>query len=138
MFLPEKARAIFEIPSLKGMPNPSNMHNLFDVRIPRLFIPKDEGIETDPGFIILNVISGATQTELEIATMNVFDEPDGFTPHFFTDVTPRQLMEKYLEHSEDSYVFVDRYEHRINFHRPEPWRVRFDNWWRANAPDWLQ
>ncbi len=141
VFLPHKARALFRLPALTELPNPRYVGNLFDVRIPRLYLPKiaekQEGGEL--AWILLNVIAGATETEVDHFTGTpVMEAPDDYWPKLFQDVTPRELVAEYQRYAADPYIHVSRTDHQLRFHRPEPWTLRVKHWWHVHGPDWLK
>lgn len=140
VFLPHMARALFELPTIPEMPNPRSLGNLFDAKIPRLYLPDNPEIKgsQDLSWILLNVVAGATETELDHLTgtpdMNI---PDNYCPKLFIDTSPRKILAEYQRFARDPYVHVSRHDHQMRFHRPEPWKLKVEQWWYANRPEWL-
>tara|TARA_R110002096_G_scaffold376724_3_gene570460 strand:+ start:118 stop:1641 length:1524 start_codon:yes stop_codon:yes gene_type:complete len=140
VFLPHMARALFRLPSLPEMPNSRELGNLFDAKIPRLYLPGDanDRRSQDLAWIILNIVAGATETEMDHLTGTpVMDVPDDYWPKLFLDTSPRQLLAEYQRYARDPYVHVSRHDQQLRFHRPEPWMLKVEQWWYANGPDWL-
>ncbi len=138
--LPHKARAIFRLPNLPEMPNPRSLKNLFDARIPRLYLP-DEGVTSGQqlAYILLNIISGATETQLDHLTGTpVMNVPEDYWPKLFRDVSPRELVAEYQRYAVEPYLHLDRTDYQLRFHRPEPWTLKVEQWWYVHAPDWLK
>ncbi|MEM1293731.1 MAG: hypothetical protein AAGH89_00105 [Verrucomicrobiota bacterium] len=141
VFLPHMARALFQIPALPEMPNPRSIGNLFDATIPRLYLPDSPEPKKgqDLAWILLNIVAGATETEMDYLTGTpVMDVPEDYWPKLFVDTSPRKLLAEYQRFARDPYVHVSRHDHQLRFHRPEPWQLKVEQWWYANGPDWLK
>jgi len=139
VFLPEKARVFFSIPDLPQMPNSRYVRNLFDVTIPQVWIP--EGVEGDSmlPYVLIDIVAGATETSLDpMSASPLVDYPAKRGGQQFENVTPRELVAEYQRYAVDPYVRVDREEHSIVFHRPDPLLVKIQQWWYLNAPDWAK
>jgi len=138
--LPEKARAIFRVQALPEMPNPrDSTRNLFDVHIPRVALDFPNGGDSMLGDILVDLIAGAMELTPSTMTIKPLRRlPEDYLPKRFENVTPRELAREYQKYADDPFFDVDRTDHVIRFHRPEPWTLRVQQWWYFHAPDWAK
>ncbi|MEM7011916.1 MAG: hypothetical protein AAF585_10580 [Verrucomicrobiota bacterium] len=140
LLFPERARALFRLDALPEMPNPRNVRNLFDVRIPRVQFGEFGATgESSLTYILLDTVSGATQTTVDVYGQSPeMKRVDDLLTRRFKDVSPRELIAEYQERAVDPYVIVSQSDHVMRFHRPEHWRHRLENLCYFNKPDWLR
>ena len=104
VFVPSRAEVVFEIAGLPDLPNPREVEDLFEVKIPRLTLP-----ESDTEERLLQVVALATQQSWEIDERwnNGNAPPELPVDRTFRHTTPQALINWYLDHTPGAKVEHD-------------------------------
>lgn len=136
----------FRIDELPELPNPREIENLFEARMPRVSVhPQVQSSRihlSEERF--LEVIAHATETAMKVEALLWLEldehRPAAFPADFtFRNTTPQQLLDWYLENTPGSSFRYDAKEKLMIFNGPkeETWWDRTKSWWHENKPGWL-
>lgn len=113
-YRPNEVRAVFELPSLTGLPEiNAGVDNLFDITIPHFIATSGSDLQK----VVEN--HAAVRFDFQGAIF-----PEGYFPRFYENVTARELLEEYLSHHSDgSRVRLDQKTHTLIIPKPFTWRA---------------
>lgn len=127
VFLPKVTELNWEIAGIPDAPNPREITDLFDARLPRITLPQNPSSAEDH---LIGFLAAATQFEWENG--NLWDEqaPAGLPEdRTFRDITPQQLVEWYLKNTPGATLRRDEGQKLIFFNEEKEsvWE-RFKEW----------
>jgi hypothetical protein len=127
VYLPKATELNWEIAGLPDAPNPREITDLFDARLPRITLPENPSSAEDH---LIGFLAAATQFEWENG--NLWDDqvPSALPgDRTFRDITPQELAAWYLKNTPGATLRRDEDQKLIFFNEEkESWWERFKDW----------
>ena len=153
IFLPQSLFAKFTLPALPDMPNPREVQNLFEIKIPEITL---DSMAIEAPILIANAIEFNHFPVTPASPTHFEERPEPYLPGTrpsnslppnntttnqtltLTNVTPAQLMHSYHEAHPDARIMIDPENFTLRVEHRETLPQKIQDWWLRNAPSWLK